>query len=169
MKLYEVNAEIERLVEESFDPETGEILMSDEEFENRMSGLQMEKKRILVFIVKKKLNLDSEAESLKAEEKRLSERRKRLEKQSEKLLNILDRECGEKCDLEIATLYYRKTDHIEIDDSGKAYEWLKKNKLEGCYTIPEPVISKSEVKKLIKSGKEVPGTRLVDGMSCYLK
>lgn len=169
MKLYEVNAEIEKLVDESFDQETGEILMSDEEFESRMSALQIEKKRILVYLAKLKLNMDSDIKSLREEEKRLADRRHRLEGRSEKILQILDRECGEKTDLEVVTLMYRKTDRLEVDDGKAAYEWLKENKYEDCYIMPDPEIKKAEVKKLMKSGQKIPGTRLVEGNSCYLK
>ena len=169
MKLYEVNAEIEKLFEESFDPETGEILISDEEFETRMSKLQIEKKKILVYLAKLKLNMDSEIKALREEEKRLADRRHRLEGKSGRILKILDRECGEKTDLEVVTLCYRKTDHLEVDDGKAAYEWLKEHKYEDFYTIPDPEIRKTEVKKLIKAGQEVPGTRLVEGNSCYLR
>jgi Rad3-related DNA helicase len=171
MKLYEINAEILRLTDAiEFDPETGEILGSADDLFEEVGKLQMQKKSILVWLAKLVLNLRSEEAALKAEEDRLKARRTRLAKKEDRLMKVLDRECaGEKTDLEIATFSYRKTSHLDVEDSEKAVRWLKRNKFKDCFHIPAPEVAKTEVKKLISSGIKVPGCSVVEDYSCSLK
>ncbi len=65
MKLYEVNQAIEELIENSVDPETGEILMDADELMARLDSLQMERQRILGYLAKLVLNTRSEVNALK--------------------------------------------------------------------------------------------------------
>ncbi len=170
MKLYEVNAAIEAIFEQVVDMETGEILLQDEELMAQLDGLELERKRILEYLAKLTLNTRAEAAALKEEEARLKARRDRLVKKAAKLISILDRECGgERTDLGVATLNYRKTSRVEVSDWQKAYRWLKRNKHTDCYRIPDPEIAKSAVKKLINAGAKVPGCAVVDDRSCSLK
>lgn len=171
MKLYEINNEILRLADQiEVDEDTGEIKGNADELFNQLDALQMERQSVLEYLAKLVLNTRSEASSLKAEEQRLKERRVRLEKKTGRLLAVLDRECaGEKTDLGVATFAYRKTSHVEIADSAMAVSWLKSNNYTSCYRVPEPEISKSEVKKLINSGTEVPGCAVIEDRSYSLK
>ena len=171
MKLYEINAEIQRLADSiEFDPETGEILGDTDELENEIAKLQLEKKSILTWLAKLILNIRSESDALKAEEFRLKARRDRLTKKEDRLMKVLDRECaGQKTDLEIATFSYRKTSHLDVEDSAKAVRWLKRNKYKDCFRIPAPEVAKAEVKKLINSGVSVPGCSVVEDYSLSLK
>ena len=171
MKLYEINEQIERLTDQiTFDEETGEILCDIDAITAEMNALQMEKKSVLEYLAKLVLNLRAEAAAIKAEEIRLRERRTRLGKKEDRLMAILDRECnGEKTDLGVATVSYRKTNRMEITDSGEALFWLREFGYTDCYKTPAPEISKSEVKKLVKSGVEVPGCELVEDYSCSLR
>jgi hypothetical protein len=58
-------------------------------------------------------------------------------------MKVLDRECaGEKTDLEMATFSYRKTSHLDVEDSEKAVRWLKRNKFKDCFHIPAPEVAK---------------------------
>ena len=171
MKLYEINLEIMRLADAiPFDEETGEILGDVDEFYQQIESLQMEKQRILEYLAKLVLNLRSEEEALKTEEKRLKDRRQRLEKKEDRLIRVLDRECaGQTTDLGVATLAYRKTSHVEVTDSAKAVRWLKRHKYMSCFRVPEPEIAKSEVRKLMHAGTEVPGCCVVSDTSFSLK
>ena len=109
-------------------------------------------------------------EALKAEASRLHARRSRLEKTIDRLLQIRDRECaGEKTDLGVATLQYRKTSHVEVLDAARAVNWLKRKKLTGCFRVPAPEVAKAEVKKLLSAGTKVPGCALVEDRSYSLK
>lgn len=171
MKLYEINLEIMRLADAiPFDEETGEILGDVDSFYEQIEALQMEKKRLLEYLAKLVLNFRAEEAALKAEETRLKERRQRLEKKEDRLIHVLDRECaGQTTDLGVATLNYRKTSHVEVEDPEKAVRWLKRNKYLSAFRIPQPEVAKAEVRKLITQGKKIPGCSIVDDVSCKLK
>jgi hypothetical protein len=85
-------------------------------------------------------------------------------------MGILDRECaGEKTDCGVATVSYRKTTRVEVADSEKAVRWLKRTKHLDCFRVPAPEVAKAEVKKLLAAGEKVPGTTLVQDVSCSLR
>lgn len=170
MKLYEINLAIEDLMEQlNPDPETGEIVADDTIIE-QLHGLQMERNRILEYLAKLVLNIRASSAALKTEEKRLKDKRLSLAGKEQRILSILDRECnGEKTDCGVATVCYRKTSHVDVSDVQAATKWLLETNHENCVRIPEPEISKSEVKKLISAGEEVPGCSVVEDYSCSLR
>ena len=171
MKLYEVNQQIEDLILQlEPDPETGEIPANEDEIIAQINALALKREDILQYLAKLALNTKATVQSMKAEEKRLKDRRQRMENRHERLIGILDRECGgEKTDLGVATLCYRKASHVEITDEDAAYRWLKENGHDDCYRIPKPEISKLYVGKLLDAGDKVPGAERVASTSCYLK
>ena len=169
MKLYEVNQAIEDIFGLLVDPETGEVI-PDESLMAQLESLQMERSRILEYLAKLVLNTRSQVSGLKEEEKRLKERRAMLERKDERLMSILDREChGEKTDCGVATVCYRKTTKVDVSDNATAISWLMENGHPQCYKVPAPEISKSEGKKLLTAGTEVPGVALVQDYSCSLR
>lgn len=169
MKLYEVNQAIEDIFGLLVDPETGEVI-PDEALLAQLESLQMERSRILEYLAKLVLNTRSQASGLKEEEKRLKERRAMLERKDDRLMAILDREChGEKTDCGVATVCYRKTTKVDVSDDATAISWLMENGHPQCYRVPTPEISKTEVKKLLTAGTEVPGVSLVQDYSCSLR
>lgn len=171
MKLYEIHAEIQRLMDAiEFDPETGEVLCDTDALYAQIHSLQMERQSILEYLAKLVLNLRAEAAAVKAEEQRLKARRERLARKEERLLQVLDRECaGEKTDLGVATFSYRKTSHVDVSDAAKAIRWLKRHKHTDCFRVLAPEVAKNEVKRLINAGTKVPGCVLVEDRSCQLK
>ena len=171
MKLYVVNAAIQSALDRlDFDPETGEIGENTEAVLEELDALEMERDRILEYIAMVALNIRSDAAALKAEEDRLSKRRKALERKEEKIISILDRECGgEKKDLGFATVSYRKSDSLEVIDSARACAWLHDNGHNDCVRIKPPEVIKDEVKKLVKNDAKIPGVKLVIKNNCSLK
>ena len=171
MKLYEINEEILRLMDQiAVDEDTGEVAGDVETICSQIDALQMERRNILEYLAKLALNLRAEETALKGEEARLKDRRSRLEKKEGRLLQILDREChGEKTDLGVATLNYRKTVRLDILDAAKAIRWLKRNKHTDCFRIPAPEVAKTEVRKLIQSGVAVPGCHVIEDRSYSLR
>ena len=114
------------------------------------------------------LNTRSEAAAIKAEETRLSKRRKQLEKKDERLMRIIDRECaGEKTDLGIAVVSYRRSEPLEITDASAALKWLRENEHPECIKTSYEV-KKIETKALVKKGTAVPGTALTSKNNCSL-
>ncbi len=171
MKLYKVNQAIQSALDRlDFDPETGEISENTEEVLKELDALELERDRILEYVTKVVLNIRSDAASLKAEEERLKKCRQALERKEEKLIHILDRECGgEKTDFGFATLTYRKTESLEVLDSAQAVAWLHDNGHNDCIRTPTPEVVKDAVKKLLKNDAKVPGVKLVTNNNCSLK
>ena len=165
-KLYEINQELNSLFCFEWDedheawvyPDTGEFF-SDEEFQKRMTELHMDKHAILEWMAKDMLNNSAEMESLKAEIRRLTARKKHLEDRVERFRTILERECaGEKTDLGVATFAYRKSDAVVWDekDAPDIICWLEEHGHDDCLKYNEPEIRKDPLKKLINSGVHVP-------------
>lgn len=172
MKLYEINAELEEALDNlDFDWETGEIGDDyDDALYQRVQELAMERTELLQYLAKKALNTKGEAEAVKAEIDRLTKRKKALDNRYTSLVNVLDRECaGEKTDLGVATVSYRSTARVEITDEIACLAWLKDNGHDEAITIPDPKISKTELKAIIKKGGDIPGVDIVSSKSCSLR
>ena len=171
MKLYEINQQIyELILRLEPDPDTGEIAAETDDIVAELNALEMQRADILQYLAKVVLDTRADVSALKAEEKRLHERRTALERRDERLMDILDRECaGEKTDCGVATICYRKTTKVDIEDNTTAMDWLIKNGYMDFIRYAEPEISKNDVKKLLNSGSEIPGAVLVQDMSCSLK
>ncbi len=169
MKLYEVNERIMRALS-VLEEEGGEVNEITMKALQELDDLQMEKDRILEYLAKVVLNTRSEAAAIKAEEERLKNRRKALETKEERVMAILDRECnGEKTDLGVATVSYRKSESIDVSNRIEAIKWLHEHDHEECIKVPEPEVMKDAVKKLIKTEIEIPGVTLVIKNNCSLK
>lgn len=171
MKLYEVNQALEALLEQLMpDPETGEVLVDDDSIFEEINSLEMAKSSILEYLAKIVIDTKSDIAGLKAEEKRLHDRRKTFENKVDRIMNILDRECGGvKTDCGVATVCYRKSTKVEVTDNDKAVDYLVSNAMDNCYKVAQPTIDKTEVKKVLSAGVEIPGIELVQGLSCSLK
>ena len=171
MKLYEINQQIyELILRLEPDPDTGEIATATDDIITELNALEMQRSDILQYLAKLVLDVRAEISTLKAEEKRLHERRAALERKDERLMDILDRECtGEKTDCGVATVCYRKTTKVDIQDNTIAIDWLIQNGYKDFIRYAEPEISKNDVKKLLSSGSEIPGAVLVQDISCSLK
>lgn len=171
MKLYEINQAIEELVARlEPDPETGEVTADFEAVLAELDGLQMKRSDILCYLAKLVLDNRAEQTMLKAEEKRLKERRSSLEGKEERIMRILDRECaGEKTDCGVATVNYRKTTRVDISDNLAAVDWLEKNGYDDYIRYAEPEVSKTDIKKLLADGTVIPGAAIIQDLSCSLK
>ena len=171
MKLYEVNQQLLDLLDRlEPDPETGEIPADEDAIIAEINALAMQRQEILQYLAKLVLNVRSEAAMLKNEEQRLKARRMAMESCEQRLMSVLDRECGgEKTDLGVAVFSYRRSSHLEVADAAKAIRWLELNNHRDCFRLREPEIAKSEVTRLINSGVTVPGCSVVASNTYSLK
>ena len=171
MKLYEINEAIETLLAAlTVDPETGEVPADADDVIAQLDALSMERTAVLEYLAKEVLNLRADQAAVKAEESRLKERRERMERREESIMNVLDRECaGRKTDLGVATVQYRTSEATEITDEAGARTWLMDEGYDDCLKYAEPAIDKAALKKLIKSGVEVPGAAVTKRVNCSLK
>lgn len=160
--LYEIKNEYLNVLNNiEFDEETGEIL-NLEELEEMESAFD-EKTEAVALYIKEQVAL---AEAIKAEEKSLYERRKRMENKSERLKTYLAESLVEvgrdKFETPKCKLSFRKSTSVEIpDESLIPKEYLK----ETITYNPD----KTLIKEDIKNGVIVEGASLVEKRNLQIK
>lgn len=161
MTLYEIDKAITDLA----DPETGEIT----DFE-ALDNLQMARDQKIENIACYYKNLVSDAEAIKAEKDALTERQKAAENKAARLKEYLSYALrGEKFSTPKCAVTFRKTTSVNVDNPSAAIEWAEMNGHKECVRYKAPEISKSELGKVLKTGQEVPGAALVEGLSVGVK
>ena len=161
-KLYEIEEDIANLIEldadRYVDGMTGEIV-SREAFD----ALQMEWSKKIEGVCLGYKNEKAEADAIKAEINKLTERMKRHEKRAEGYKNFLQNVlAGQKFETSKVAVSYRTTKDV-VNVTNMAL--LPKEYLR----FPEPEPNKIAIKEAIKSGKKVDGAELVDKTSMSVK
>ena len=160
MKLYEINAALEELLEQ-VDPETGE-LMCDMEALEALSLARDERLENLALYVK---NISAEARAIKAEEDALSERRKSMEKKAQRAKEFLDLQlAGEKFQTARVAVSYRKSEQVDVDT-----DFFLAAGNEEYFKVKPPEADKAAIKAAIKAGKAVPGASIVSKLNMQIK
>lgn len=169
MKLYEIEQQMAEILSQLEGDETGLLPANWEDLERQLDELGMMRQQKLQNVAAYILNIRADQSALKTEEKRLAERRKALENKEDLLMDYLDRACaGQKTDLGIATVCYRRTEKVVLPDEDKVRVFLAENHHTQCLRYLPAEISKKELKELIKSGVEVPGAAVQESLSCSL-
>jgi len=170
MKFCEVDRAMEELLTAlDKDPETAEITAA-EAVEQVLEALRSERGRILEYLAKLVLYSRRKSAELKAEENLLAQRRQRLVRCNERLMEILDGECaGLKTDCGAGTVRYRATSRVEVRDRQAAVDWLTEHNYPNCCRTRATEINKPEVRKLLADGEVIPGLALIRDRSCSLK
>ena len=176
--LWEIDARLQALEDYGVD-EDGCIIETEEEFNKAFDAIQMDLQTKIENTILFAKSLDAEAEAIKAEEKKLAERRKAKENLSERLKKRIndyvtwqftDEEGNVdlnglrkwKFDTSKVYISYRKSDAVEFTDATKIpKEFIK------VETKETPM--KAEIKKAIKEGKEVAGCVLVEKANMQIK
>lgn len=145
LRLYEYEAELEACI----DPETGEV---DEEKLNQKLADRDAKLENCIRAVKSK---DSLADMLRAEEKRLAERRKALETSAKGLRRYMASVLmGSKFWSAIGQIGWRKTKAVEISNESALLKWAKDNGQDQVVKVSYEV-NKTELKKLLESDSPI--------------
>lgn len=167
--LYEIDGNIRQLLETGFniaciDEETGEI---DEKRANEfLERLQLERKdkieNIAVFIKE----IDADAQALKAEEKKLKERREAKERKAERLKDYVKNSLLLNGDLKFETprvaLSFRKSEVVVVDDISKLND-------EYITIKTEQSANKTALKQALKLGEIIDGVRLEEKHNLQIK
>lgn len=165
MTLWEIDKAIEAAIMEGINPETGEIL----DF-SAVEALQMEREAKLENLALYVKNLTSEAAAIKQEETALTERRKAKEAKAERLKAYLaDALGGSPFETARVKCSFRKSTAVNITDNVGLLWYLKSMSLVKCYKQKDPEVVKSEVAKLLKEGKEIPGAVLEERNNMTIK
>ena len=155
--LYEIDAKIMECMANCIDPDTGEIINTEQ-----LEALQMERQTKLENVALYIKNLKADAEMYKAEKQAFEKRQMDAIKEANSLTEWLKKALdGQKFKTEKAEVSFRKTQKVEILDIWDLNEDLLK------YSDPTP--DKAAIKRAIKAGEEVKGAKLVDDISMTIK
>ena len=153
MNLYEINNAIMDCV----DMETGEIVDIE-----RLDCLQIERSEKIENIACWIKNLKSDAEQLKVEAENLLQRRRVAENKAESLKTYLQKALeGKKFKTPKVAISYRKTKSVDVTDISQLPEWALR--------FSDPVPNKTEIKKKIELGENVPGAEIKEYQSMIIK
>lgn len=166
MKLWEIDRAIEAALVDCVDMETGEIILDLEAVE----ALQMEREAKIENLALYVKNLTSEAAAIREEEKALAERRKAKELKAERLRAYLAEVLsGEAFETSKVKCSFRKSTAVTVTDNVTLLWYLKSMSLDKCVKHKDPDIVKSEVAKLLKAGRDIPGAVLEERNNMTIK
>lgn len=161
MTLYEIDSNIRQIIENGFvcDEETGEILFLQDDIEHLNAEKKKKIESIAIIIKERTLFADEIGNEIKT----LTERKKRVEREADRLKAYLDMILdGEKFDTPRCSVTYRKSEQVDFDD---------------IENIPDEYIrldikksaDKVAMKKALKSGVEIEGVRIVENRNINVK
>ena len=145
--------------------EEGEIL-DVEAFEQ----LQMERTQKAAGMALWALDLKDEQEVIRNEIKRLQARlaaAERKEKNLKEFLGVIL--AGEKLKTPVVSVSYRASEAVEITDENAVRGFAELNGYDDLLKFRPPEISKTEVKRLIQEGVEIPGAEITSRVSTIIK
>lgn len=141
---------ITQALNDAYDPETGELLIPEEELFAKIRDIEEDHDRLLDTIASEMKNLYAEAAAVKGEKMALADRQSRLEKKAERLKRLLAWLLqGETWKNARHAISYRKSAELVIDDG--FVEWAEAF-APGLLRITEEP-RKDEIKRAIKEGK----------------
>lgn len=145
MKIYEIDGALAALV----DPETGEVA----EYETFLT-LAMERQKKTEGIALWIKNLRAEIAAIKEEETTLKERRRKAERQAERLEEFLGWALdGQKLETPRVEVRYRKSEGVVLEEG--FVPWAEEHAPELLnYGAPKPVLN--EIRARLKNGQKVP-------------
>lgn len=159
-KLYEINAEIERLSESLIDPDTGEV---NEEVFAEMERLGMDRQQKIENALCLSKNLMSDAEQIAEEAKNLKERAERKVRRAEAIQNWISHELnGEPFETTRVLVKWRRTQSVDITD-----EYQIPDEYLSVKTVSKP--DKMRIKGDLKEGVRIPGAVLVEKNNMIVK
>ena len=152
--LYEIDNDILSCV----DMETGEIVDAE-----KLDALGMEREKKIESVILWRKDLLAEHDAVDAEAKKLSDRAKTLGRKAEQLKEWIDKAlAGEKFKTERCSVSYKKSSSVVIDDLHMLPPDVWKD-------LSESWISKTKIKEIIDSGKEIKGAHIEEKQSIIIK
>ena len=157
--LYDINSEIEQLLEAAVDPETGEL---DEAAIEALDKLELARAEKIEGIALKIKNLKSDIEAFKAEKKKFDDKITSASKELDSIKTWLEF-ClnGEKFKSPRVSIYYNRSKAVQIGEGVKLPEKYLR------FIEPEP--DKIALKNAIQGGEQIEGVELVENVSMVIR
>lgn len=159
MNLFDIDREIEAVIQHSVDPETGEIL--DDQFFDNMNALQCAREKKIenaALFIKERRAL---ASAITGEIKALQARKKSAEREADSTERYLAAFLhSEKFTTPRVSISWRQSQSVVCDITKLPKKFLR---------FKEPEANKAEISKVLKAGGKVKGAELVTNTSIVLK
>lgn len=166
MTLYEINHEIESVLENAIDLETGEI---SEEALQRINELQMAKDVKVENVALWHKNLLAESKAITEEIRNLQARKKSLESKLKWQESYLEYALqGSKFESPKVAITYRKSTAVEIADVARFIEEHKDDP-DLVATKVDYLPNKTQIKALLNDGQVIDGATLVEHQNMQIK
>ena len=151
MTLYDINKEMEAILNGSIDEETGELMIDTD----RLEQLAMDRQEKLEHCAAAYKNYMAEAAAIKTEVDALNKRIARLKTRAESAARFLDMnlEQGETIESSRVSVAKKASKTTEVAEGFVA--WAKVN-APALLRFKEPEPDKTKIKKEIQSGSEIP-------------
>ena len=166
-KLYEINYDIENLIEAMTDPETGEVTDPD-----ALNDLYLERDQKIESVALYCKDIDQEITAISNEiatlQKRLDRRKNTREGLKVYLAKALH---GEKFSTARCEMNFRKSEAVELDEFG-FMDWAVQNEDDFNAFITRKVSdtpNKAAIKKFLKDGGSLPYCTLVERQNLTIK
>lgn len=158
--LYEIDCQIDELTEKMIDPETGEI---NEAILEELDQLEIEKKAKIEYLALKAKNIRSDVAALTAERDHFNQRIKTSQNKADRIetyiSNILK---GDKFSTSKVDISWRKSESVEVLN-----EAIIPEQYVGSRVVTKP--DKKVIREALKSGKSIPGVRLIESNNMSIK
>lgn len=158
--LYMISTEIESVIENAVDAETGEIV--DEQLIEKLNELQIEKEQLIEEVCLEIKNTEAYSEALKAEKKAIADKQSAAERHVESLKKYVKFALNnEKLKTSKVSVSYRKTKAVEFegDPTTLPIDCIK----------TEITVKKKAVKEHLDAGENIPGAKIVERTSMIIK
>lgn len=165
-KLYEINRDIEALLDAVTDPETGEIVDMD-----CLEGLFLEREKKLEHVALYCKNIRAEKNAVKAEMDELAKRYKRLSKSEEGVEMYLKKALnGERFSTGKVDCTFRESESADVDPEFIEWAYAQDTDMSGFIKHKESdEPDKMAIKKFLKQGGKLEHCRLVKKKNLTIK
>lgn len=154
MTIFEIDREIAVLIENSIDPETGELLLDEEKLE----ALQMSREKKIENILMYYKDTLAYSKAIKEEIDSLSERKASLERKADRLKTLVETVLkGETFETPKVKVTYRESKSVELTDD--FLPWAKANR-DDLLRYKEPEVDKKAVREALTNGDKLTGASI---------
>lgn len=155
--IYRLDEQIQNALDNAYDPETGELLIPEEEMFAQIEKITEDFDTLIDNIASDAKNLKAEAADVREEKRKLAERQSRLEAKAERAKRLLAYLLhGEKWKNGRHSISYRKSEEVVCDDD--FIQWASVNRPE--FLKIEPEVRKTDLKNAMKNGETFEFARI---------
>ena len=162
MTLYEINAQLEELIANSVDPETGELVIDPA----ALDELNLEREEKVEGIALYIKDLKATAAAIKAEMDNLKARYDSAKNKAERLTDYLKENLhGEKFSTPKVAISYRNSTSVEINPE----IFFARSANGRFFRLKDPEADKKAIADAIKAGETIEGAELISKQSMTIK